>query len=127
MIHAGRQRQPGGWWPANAQRRAVTVAGPHPVTVGMVSAIDRDAQRPLQGQAGHVAAGLDYTPGWRATLALLFDRPALRPRVAASAGRIRDANVALPGTSGERVGVAPAGSSSWTVADSLAAIPPGIR
>ena len=120
----GRLRAARGFWPSNAQRRTITVAGPDPVATGVVGAIDRAHQRSLTGASGVIVAGEGFTPSYKATWSFAYASPALQPSVMASPNRVRDPNVALPATSGERVGVADRG---WSVMDSLASIPPGVR
>lgn len=127
MIHTGRRRSRGGWWPGNARRQPVTVAGVDPVASGLFGLIDRTWARNLDGRSGTVVAGDGFTPGWKATGLFSYANLALTPMVGASAqNRIRDPNIALPSTSGERVGVAP-GAAGWSVTDALASITPGVR
>lgn len=129
MIHAGRRGSRGakGWWPSNSGRRSITVAGVDPVAAGTVAAVDRTYGRPMAGTSGTVVAGESFTPGWKATLLFSYAKLALTPMVPASRNRVRDPNIVLPATSGDRVGLAPLGSNGTSVLDSLSAIPPGIR
>lgn len=126
MMFAGRTRSRGGWWPGNARRRPITIAGVDPVASGLVALIDRTWARNLDGRSGTVVAGDGFTPGWKATGLFSYATLALTPMVPASRNRVRDPNIALPATSGERVGVAP-GAPGWSVTDALASITPGVR
>lgn len=122
MLPFGKHRG-AGWWPGNARRRQVTVAGVDERSRGMVGLIDRVAGRGMNGHSGHIGAGLGSSPAYKFSGYLAYDTLALTRTVAASTNLVRDPNTALPATAGELVQVAAAGS----VMDSLAAIPPGYR
>jgi hypothetical protein len=121
MLAFGKMRG-SGWWPNNAHRRKVTVAGVDPVAAGVVGALERAQARGMAGRSGAIRAGNSLSPSYGYKGYLPYTQLALLRTVGASTNLRGSPNVALPGTVSGRVG-AP-GSS---VADSLAAIPPGYR
>lgn len=125
MLPFGRMRGQG-WWPANAQRRTITIAGVNQVTAGTVGAVDRGWARALAGRSGAIIAGntLSRTYGFKGYLS--YDRLALLRTVGASSNLRGSPNISLPGTVAGRVVAAP-GAAGHTVADSLAMIPVGYR
>jgi hypothetical protein len=125
MLPFGRMRG-SGWWPGNAQRRTVTVAGVDQVAAGTVAATDRAWARAMAGRSGSIRAGnsLSQSYSWKGYMA--YDTLALLRTVGASTNLRGSPNISLPGTVAGRV-VAGPGAAGHTVADSLASIPAGYR
>lgn len=122
MLPFGRMRGRG-TFPANNERRTITVAGVDPRARGTVRLVDRFWGRGLDGRSGHIAAGEGSDPSYRFAGYMNYQLLAKVSPTGQSTNLRGSPNVALPATSGEVVSVQP----GQTVADSLAMIPPGVR
>lgn len=125
MLPFGRLRRGGATFPANAQRRTITIAGPDELTAALVGGVERLWARGLAGDAGRIVTGEASSPTYKFAGYLAIAPPpgAVGNPLGSSRNLRRSPNVALPATSGDVVNVVAGGS----VADSLAMIPPGVR